>query len=108
MPLLDTSLKKDLLGTFISDIVLQILSFVSQSERENIRKRQAQGIAAANLRGVKFGRPEIPVPDEFPCIVKRWENGNLNTKEVLKMCSMSVATFYRRLREFRSKYALNA
>ena len=73
MPLLDTRTGKDLMGTFISDLVLQILSFVAQNERENIKKRQAQGIAAAKARGVKFGRPEKPVPDNFGDIVKRWE-----------------------------------
>ncbi len=70
MPLLDTTARKDLLGAFISDIVLQILSFVAQNERESIRKRQAQGIAAAKARGVRFGRPEIPVPDDFSSIVR--------------------------------------
>lgn len=69
MPLLDTRQGKDLMGTFIADLVLQILSFVAQSERENIRKRQKQGIAAAKARGVRFGRPEIPIPDNFGKIV---------------------------------------
>ena len=104
MPLLDTTSRKDLLGTFISDIVLQILSFVAQNERESIRKRQAQGIAAAKARGVRFGRPEIPVPDDFSSIVRRWEDGVLCFSDAVKMCSMSEATFYRRLREFRSRY----
>lgn len=80
MPLLDTRNGKDLMGTFIADLVLQILSFVAQNERENIKKRQAEGIAAAKARGVKFGRPE---------------------KKVLNQCNMSEATFYRRLREYR-------
>ena len=101
MPLLDTSLKKDLLGTFISDIVLQILSFVSQSERENIRKRQAQGIAAAKLRGVKFGRPRIPTPNNFDEIVQRWKTGTISFNQATNICNMSVSTFYRRLRDFR-------
>ena len=65
MPLLDTRQGKDLMGTFIADLVLQILSFVAQSERENIKKRQAQGISAAKQRGVRFGRPEKPLPDDF-------------------------------------------
>ena len=73
MPLLDTRQGKDLMGTFIADLVLQILSFVAQSERENIRKRQEQGIAAAKARGVRFGRPEKPVPDNFGKIVSDWE-----------------------------------
>ena len=73
MPLLDTRQGKDLMGTFIADLVLQILSFVAQSERENIRKRQAEGIAAAKAKGVRFGRPEIAMPDNFGEIVRRWE-----------------------------------
>ena len=72
MPLLDTRNGKDLMGTFIADLVLQILSFVAQSERENIRKRQAQGIAAAKKRGVRFGRPEKPIPEGFAETVKLW------------------------------------
>ena len=74
MPLLDTRQGKDLMGTFIADLVLQILSFVAQSERENIRKRQAEGIAAAKLRGVKFGRPEIPLPPNFHTIHRAWRD----------------------------------
>ena len=101
MPLLDTRQGKDLMGTFIADLVLQILSFVAQSERENIKKRQAEGIAAAKARGVKFGRPEKEVPDDFGKIVKAWEQKRLSFSEVLKKCNMSEATFYRRLREYR-------
>lgn len=101
MQLLDTRLNKDLMGTFIADLVLQILSFVAQSERENIRKRQAEGIAAAKAKGVKFGRPEIPVPDDFGQIVRRWEKQQIPLSTALKQCGMSEATFYRRLREYR-------
>lgn len=101
MPLLDTRTAKDLMGTFIADLVLQILSFVAQSERENIRKRQAQGIAAAKARGVKFGRPEKEVPDDFAEIVMQWERKTLPFSGALKQCNMSEATFYRRLREYR-------
>ena len=101
MPLLDTRNGKDLMGTFIADLVLQILSFVAQSERENIRKRQAQGIAAAKARGVKFGRPEKPMPEDFPQLVRSWERKELPFSEVLEKCDMSEATFYRRLREYR-------
>ena len=101
MPLLDTRNGKDLMGTFIADLVLQILSFVAQSERENIKKRQAEGIAAAKLRGVKFGRPEKAVPDEFKSLVKEWEQKRLTLGQVLEKCNMSEATFYRRLREYR-------
>ncbi len=101
MPLLDTRNGKDLMGTFIADLVLQILSFVAQSERENIKKRQAQGIAAAKLRGVKFGRPESPLPDNFGQIVRKWEKKQITIHDVTKLCNMSEATFYRRLREYR-------
>ena len=103
MPLLDTRRGKDLMGTFIADLVLQILSFVAQSERENIKKRQAQGIAAAKARGVRFGRPEKELPEDFPAIVKKWETKQITFSEVLKQCEMSESTFYRRLREYRLK-----
>lgn len=102
MPLLDTRNGKDLMGTFIADLVLQILSFVAQSERENIRKRQAEGIAAAKLRGVKFGRPEIKLPPDFPDIVKAYEKQQITLSEALEKCNMSEATFYRKLREYRA------
>ena len=101
MPLLDTRQGKDLMGTFIADLVLQILSFVAQSERENIRKRQAEGIAAAKAKGVRFGRPEIAIPDEFGQIVRQWEKKEISFEEATKQCGMSGTTFYRRLREYR-------
>lgn len=101
MPLLDTRQGKDLMGTFIADLVLQILSFVAQSERENIKKRQAEGIAAAKAKGVRFGRPEKNVPDNFATLIKLWEQKKLPLTEVLEQCNMSEATFYRRLREYR-------
>lgn len=101
MPLLDTRTAKDLMGTFIADLVLQILSFVAENERVNIKKRQEQGIAAAKAKGVRFGRPEKPVPEDFSEIVLRWERQELNIKDVLLLCGMSNATFYRRLRELR-------
>ena len=101
MPLLDTRNGKDLMGTFIADLVLQILSFVAQSERENIRKRQAEGIAAAKLKGVRFGRPRKKVPDDFETIVEAWKTKKLPFEEALKRCDMSEPTFYRRLREYR-------
>ena len=101
MPLLDTRQGKDLMGTFIADLVLQILSFVAQSEREKIRERQEQGIAAAKARGVRFGRPEIELTEDFPELVKRWEKKELPLPELLQQCRMSEATFYRRLREMR-------
>lgn len=101
MPLLDTRNGKDLMGTFIADLVLQILSFVAQNERENIKKRQAEGIAAAKAKGVKFGRPEKSVPDDFPRLIQEWEKNKLSFSELLERCNMSEATFYRRLREYR-------
>ena len=93
MPLLDTRNGKDLTGIFIADLVLQILSFVAQNERENIRKRQAQG--------VKFGRPEIMLPENFGELVREWEKKRLLLSEVLNVCKISEATFYRKLREYR-------
>ena len=75
MPLLDTRRGKDLMGTFLSDIVLQVLSFVAENERSNIRQRQAEGIAAAKARGVKFGRPPKPLPENFHAVYQRWKNG---------------------------------
>lgn len=101
MPLLDTRNGKDLMGTFIADIVLQILSFVAQNEHENIRKRQAQGIAAAKAKGIRFGRPEIPVPNNFPAIVDEWQKGKISIKKALEQSKMSESTFYRRVREYR-------
>ena len=101
MPLLDTRRDKDLMGTFIADLVLQILSFVSESERQNIRKRQEQGIAAAKARGVRFGRPEKPTPKDFGTIIKSWESGNISFDEAVRKCGFSPATFYRKLREYR-------
>ena len=101
MPLLDTRNGKDLMGTFIADLVLQILSFVAQNERENIRKRQAQGIAVAKAKGIKFGRPEIALPENFGELVHEWEKKRLPLSEVLEVCKMSEATFYRKLREYR-------
>ena len=104
MPLLDTRNGKDLMGTFIADLVLQILSFVAQSERENIRKRQAEGIAAAKLRGVKFGRPIIHPPHDFPQIVKDYEKQQISLNEAIRKCNMSKATFYRRMREYQIEH----
>lgn len=101
MPLLDTRQGKDLMGTFIADLVLQILSFVAQSERENIKKRQAEGIAAAKVKGVRFGRPKKDIPEKSIAYIKLWEQKKLPLTEVLKQCNMSEASFYRRLREYR-------
>ena len=102
MPLLDTRNGKDLMGTFLADIVLQVLSFVAQNERENIRKRQAQGIAAAKAKGVRFGRESIAMPKNFGAVVKRWESGEIKIDEALRQTKLKESTFYRRLREYRA------
>ncbi len=101
MPLLDTRQGKDLMGTFIADLVLQILSFAAQNERENIKKRQSEGIAAAKMRGVRFGRPKKEVPDNFGMIVEQWEQKKIPLSQAVKNCNMSEATFFRNLREYR-------
>jgi DNA invertase Pin-like site-specific DNA recombinase len=101
MPLLDTRNGKDLVGTFLSDIVLQILSFVAQNERENIRQRQTEGIAAAKARGVSFGRPIKKPPENFHQLIRAWEHGKLTVEEILERTGLKEATFYWRVREFR-------
>ena len=104
MPLLDTRNGKDLMGTFIADLVLQILSFVAQNERESIKKRQAEGIAAAKARGVHMGRPVKEAPENFNELVVAWEKKLMPLEQVLAECDMSAATFYRRLREYRLQH----
>lgn len=99
MPLLDTRNGKDLMGNFIADLVLQILSFVAESERTNIKKRQQQGIAAAKAKGVKFGRPRTENPQDFMKIVLDWRYKKISLEEALKKSHMSKSTFYRRLQE---------
>lgn len=94
MPLLDTRRGKDLMGTFLSDIVLQVLSFVAENERANIRQRQAEGIAAAKAKGVKFGRPALPVPNNFEEIVFLWRNGAMTIEQAAAECDMCPKTFY--------------
>lgn len=94
MPLLDTRQGKDLMGTFIADLVLQILSFVAQSERENIRRRQEEGIAAARARGVKFGRPPLPLSENFYEIHRAWRAKELTLKQAAAACGMPPGTFY--------------
>jgi len=101
MPLLDTRLHKDLMGTFIADLVLQILSFVAQSERDSIKKRQAQGIAAAKAKGVQFGRPVKTAPANFGEVVKQWEHKEITLADIKTQYNLSRTTFYRRLREFK-------
>ena len=100
MPLLDTRRGKDLMGTFLSDIVLQVLSFVAENERTNIRQRQAEGIAAAKAKGVKFGRPPLPLPDNFYEIHKDWRAKKITLKQAASACNMPVGTFYGKARKF--------
>ena len=94
MPLLDTRREKNLLGTFISDVVLALLSYVAENERTNIKQRQAEGIAAAKARGVKFGRPPLPIPENFYQMHKDWRAGKITTDEAAKACNMCPKTFY--------------
>lgn len=94
MPLLDTRSGKDLMGTFIADLVLQILSFVAQNERENIRARQREGIAAAKARGVRFGRPPLPVPPNFHAVRQAWLSKQITLRQAAEACRMPISTFY--------------
>ena len=93
MPLLDTRRGKDLMGTFLSDIVLQVLSFVAENERTNIRQRQAEGIAAAKARGVRFGRPPKPLPENYHSAYQRWKAGTITGAAAAKECGMPLSTF---------------
>ena len=94
IPLLDTRREKNLLGTFISDVVLALLSYVAENERTNIKQRQAEGIAAAKARGVKFGRPPLPIPQNFYQMHKDWRAGKITIEEAAKACNMCPKTFY--------------
>ena len=96
MPLLDTRSGKDLMGTFIADLVLQILSFVAQNERENIKKRQAEGIAAARLRGVRLGRPPRALPENFDAVRRDWRAKKITLKQAALLCGLPEGTFYSR------------
>ena len=98
MPLLDTRRGKDLMGTFISDIVLEILSFVAHNEREVILQRQKEGIEAAKARGVQFGRPVIPVPDNFNEVYALWADHKLSVRKAAEKCNMAESTFYYKAR----------
>lgn len=93
MPLLDTRRGKDLMGTFLSDIVLQILSFVAENERVNIRQRQAEGIAAAKAKGVRFGRKPKPLPENFHAVYQRWKKGAITGTAAAKECGMPLSSF---------------
>lgn len=100
MPLLDTTKSKDLLGTLISDIVLQLLSFVAENERANIRQRQAEGIAAAKKRGVRFGRPECILPPNFFELRTKWEKKELSACKAAELANMNIRTFYRKIKQY--------
>lgn len=93
MPLLDTRRGKDLMGTFLSDIVLQVLSFVAENERANIRQRQAEGIAAAKAKGVRFGRPPRPLPNNFTQVCQQWQAGEISGTDAARNCGMALSTF---------------
>ncbi len=99
MPLLDTRKGKDLLGTFIADLVLQLLSFISEQERCTTRERQKEGIEAAKLRGVHFGRPIKPLPDDYEQIYDQYKNKEITAKEAARRCDITAATFYRRMKQ---------
>ncbi len=99
MPLLDTRRGKDLMGTFLSDTVLQVLSFVAENERKNIRERQKEGIKAAKVRGTQFGRPQKPLPNNFKEAYRKWTANEISGKEAAEQCEMPLSTFYRRARE---------
>ena len=100
MPLLDTRQGRDLTGTLIADIVLQLLSYVAQTERENIRQRQAEGIAAAKERGVQFGREQIELPEGFPAFARLWQEGGISSRCAAQKLGISYQTFLRRAKEF--------
>ena len=93
MPLLDTRRGKDLMGTFLSDIVLQVLSFVAENERTNIRQRQAEGIAAAKAKGIRFGRPPLPLPENFHENYQRWKSGEITCTTAARVCGLPLSTF---------------
>ena len=106
MPLLDTRRGKDLMGTFLSDIVLQVLSFVAENERSNIRQRQAEGIAAARARGVRFGRPSAPLPEDFPQIYRQWKSGSISGTTAARMCGMPLSSFRYRAQIYENQNVL--
>lgn len=100
MPILDTRREKNLLGTFISDIVLALLSYVAENERVNIRQRQAEGIAAAKARGVKFGRPPIMLPENFDVAYGEWKAKKMTLQQAAKMCNLAKSTFFDKAKQW--------
>ena len=107
-PLLDTRIHKDLIGTFIADLIMSLLSLFAETERGAILRRQAEGIAAAKARGVRFGRPCAEFPDNFPDLVVKWENGELLFEEILELCGVSRSTFYKYLAQHRLIQSVHA
>jgi DNA invertase Pin-like site-specific DNA recombinase len=103
MPLLDTTYYKDLLGTFIADLVLQVLSFVAQIERENIIQRQAEGIAAVKAKGFVFGKKPSPLPENFDELYIQWRDGILNAEQIAQKCNFSRRTLYEKTKEIRKR-----
>lgn len=103
MPLLDTRRGKDLMGTFLSDIVLQVLSFVAENERANLRQRQAEGIAAAKARGVRFGRPPRPLPENFHSLHRAWRAKTMTLRQAAGACGLPVATFCSKARKLEQR-----
>ena len=103
MPLLDTRREKNLLGTLISDIVLALLSYVAENERMNIKQRQAEGIAAAKAKGVKFGRPPRNLPANFYEVHSRWRSGKISVSQAARECGLPQSTFFRKAKEFEGK-----
>jgi len=99
MPLLDTTHAKDLLGTFIADLVLQVLSYCAHAERDSIRQRQKEGIASAKARGVQFGRPKKELPEDFDQLYNSWRNGELTGNELAEKCNVALGVLYRKVRE---------
>lgn len=108
MPILDTRREKNLLGTFISDLVLALLSYVAENERTNIRQRQAEGIAAAKARGVHFGRRPNPLPDNFYEVYQQWKMKKISVSEAAKLCGMPRSSFFDRAKKFEMTYLSNA
>ena len=100
MPILDTRRGKDLMGTFIADVVLTLLSYVAENERLNIRQRQAEGIAAAKAKGVKFGAPSKPLPENFREIYQKWKHKKISVEEAIKACDMPRSTFYSKAKQY--------
>ena len=101
MPLLDTRQKKDLLGTFINDLILSLLSYVAQTEREKIKTRQRQGIDIALSNGVKFGRPKIDKPDNFDEVINDWKNKKITAREAMNLLNLKPNTFYNMVKEYK-------